>query len=81
MNCKHCEAPNTEGWFYCRTCGERASSRKFTNVMFMRSEAGKRTDIEFSTMSMDAHIDKVNKDKKARQAKVWQDRVRQAGIN
>jgi hypothetical protein len=32
-------------------------------------------------MSMDAHINKINKDKKARQAKVWEDRVRQAGIN
>ena len=81
MNCKHCKAPNREGWFYCKTCGKRASSRKFTNIMFMRSEAGKRTDIEFSTTSMDKHIAKVTKDKKIRQAKVWEDRVRQASIN
>ena len=80
MNCKHCEAPNTEGWFYCRDCGKRASSPKFTSTMFMRSEAGKRTDMEFSTISMDDHINKMAKDKKARQNKIWQDRVKQASI-
>jgi hypothetical protein len=48
--------------------------------MFMRSEAGKRTDMEFSTISMDDHINKMAKDKKARQNKVWQDRVKQASI-
>ena len=61
MNCKHCEAPNTEGWFYCKTCGERASSRKFTNVMFMRSETGKRTDIEFRTTSLEEDVKQVTR--------------------
>jgi len=48
--------------------------------MFMRSEAGKRTDMEFSTISMDDHINKMAKDKKTRQNKVWQDRVKKASI-
>ena len=81
MNCKHCEYPNNEGWFYCRSCGEQASSPKFTSTMFMRNESSKRTDIEFSTVSIDDHINKVAKDKKKRQAKIWQDRVKQASIN
>ena len=65
MNCKHCEAPNKEGWFYCRSCGKKASVRKFTSTMFMRSELGKRTDIEISTMSMDDSIKQMNEANRA----------------
>ena len=46
----------------------------------MMSEAGKRTDMEFSSMSMNDHISKVNKGKKERQNKIWKNRIKQAGI-
>ena len=56
MNCIHCETPNPEKWFYCRNCGEKASEALYTTNLFMMSEAGKRTDMEFSSISMDDHI-------------------------
>jgi len=81
MNCVHCKNPNPERWFYCRACGKKASEAVYTTNLFMMSEAGKRTDMEFSSISMDKHIAKVNKDKKERQNKIWKDRVKQAGIS
>jgi hypothetical protein len=80
MNCVHCKNPNPERWFYCRACGEKASEAVYTTNLFMMSEAGKRTDMEFSSMSMNDHISKVNKGKKERQNKIWKNRIKQAGI-
>ena len=59
--CQHCEEPNPEYWFYCRECGKRASKPKFTTNSFMRTEAGKRTDVEFNTISYEESFDKMNK--------------------
>ena len=59
-NCQHCNQPNKDKCFYCRSCGKKAFVRKITNTMFMRSEIGKSTDIEFSTLSMDYSIKKMN---------------------
>ena len=81
MNCIHCETPNPESWFYCRACGNKASEALYTTNLFMMSEAGKRTDMEFSSISMDAHIDKINKEKKERQNKIWKKRIKQARVN
>tara|TARA_R100000458_G_C8019102_1_gene79662 strand:+ start:66 stop:311 length:246 start_codon:yes stop_codon:yes gene_type:complete len=81
MNCIHCETPNPENWFYCRACGNKASEALYTTNLFMMSEAGKRTDMEFSTISMDSHIAKVNKEKKERQNKIWKKRIKQARVN
>ena len=64
MNCIHCETPNPERWFYCRSCGNKASEALYTTNLFMMSEAGKRSDIEFSTMSMDSHVEKFQKRRK-----------------
>jgi len=47
----------------------------------MQSEIGKRSDIEFSTMSMDDHIGKISKDRSEKESKIWADRVKQAGVN
>ena len=80
MNCVHCKNPNPERWFYCRACGEKASEAVYTTNLFMMSEAGKRTDMEFSSMSMNDHISKVNKGKIERQNKIWKNRIKQAGI-
>ena len=81
MNCIHCETPNPEKWFYCRACGNKASEALYTTNLFMMSEAGERTDMEFSSISMDEHISKVGKEKKERQNKIWKDRIKQAGIS
>jgi hypothetical protein len=81
MNCIHCETPNPERWFYCRDCGNKASEVLYTTNLFMMSEGGKRTDVEFSVKNMDEHIATVNKDKKERQNKVWEKRIKQAGVN
>lgn len=80
MNCIHCKTPNPEQWFYCRSCGNKASESVYTTNLFMQSEIGKRSDIEFSTVSMDSHIDKLNKNKIEKSNKFWKEKVRQAGI-
>tara|TARA_R100001086_G_scaffold214744_1_gene130837 strand:+ start:258 stop:407 length:150 start_codon:yes stop_codon:yes gene_type:complete len=46
----------------------------------MQSEIGKRSDIEFSEVSMDSHINKINKDRIAKSNKFWKEKVRQAGV-
>ncbi len=81
MNCVHCKKPNPERWFYCRACGKKASEAIFTTNLYMMSEAGKRSDIEFSQVSMDSHIDKMKKEKTKKLNNVWKERVRQAGVN
>jgi len=61
FKCQHCNKPNPENWFICRDCGERASPPKFTTNSFIISEVGKRTDVEFNTISYDESISKMNK--------------------
>jgi len=79
MKCIKCNAPNPKQWFYCKKCGSRASKPIYTTNMFMQSEIGKRSDIEFSEVSMDSHINKLNKDKRSKSQKFWNEKVRQAG--
>ena len=65
--CVHCDADN-KSWFYCRACGEKASVSKFSTNMWMRTERGKRSDIEFRTQTMDESIDEMNKERNTRYA-------------
>jgi uncharacterized membrane protein YvbJ len=60
-NCTHCKAPNPDEWFYCRKCGKIASDTKFTTNLYMMSEIGKRTDIEFRTMTVEEDIKAMNR--------------------
>jgi hypothetical protein len=60
--CVHCNVDN-EGWFYCRSCGEKASKSRYTTNMYMISEIGKRTDIEFSTTTIEESAKKMRKQK------------------
>ena len=78
MNCVKCKSPNPEQWFYCRKCGSKASEPSYTTNMFMQSEIGKRSDIEFSTMSMDDHIAKSAKSRNKNTNKIWKDRIKKA---
>ena len=59
--CIHCGNDNREGWFYCKSCGKKASESKFTTNMWMTSDLGKRTDIEFSTESMSENTKRMRK--------------------
>ena len=59
--CKHCKEPNPQGWFYCRECGSKTSESNFTTNLYMQSEIGKRTDIEFSTTTINEDIKIRNK--------------------
>jgi len=61
MKCIHCKTPNPEKWFTCRKCGKQASKPKFTTNMYMMSEIGKRTDIEFRTTSIDEDVKELNR--------------------
>jgi hypothetical protein len=81
MNCIHCETPNPEKWFYCKACGNKASEPLYTTNLFMMSEGGKRTDVEFSSKSMDEHIASISMSKKKRENKIWQERIKQARVN
>ena len=79
MKCIKCNAPNPKQWFYCKKCGSRASEPTYTTNMFMGSEIGKRSDIEFSTISMDEHIANSAKERQRKNNKVWENRIKQAG--
>jgi hypothetical protein len=61
IKCQHCDKPNPENWFYCRGCGKRATPPKFTTNSFIISEVGKRTDVEFNTISYEESFDRMNK--------------------
>ena len=65
MQCQYCHKENSEGWFYCRSCGERASATKFTTNLWMMSETGKRTDVEFSPQTMGESIKEMRKNRYA----------------
>ena len=59
--CMHCNKDNKGGWFYCKSCGIQASESKFTTNMWMTSDLGKRTDVEFSTQTMDDNVKSMRK--------------------
>ena len=59
--CMHCNKDNNGGWFYCKSCGKQASESKFTTNMWMTSDLGKRTDVEFSTQTMDDNVKSMRK--------------------
>lgn len=60
-NCMHCKKENKGNWFYCKHCGKRASESKFTTNMWMRSDMGKRTDVELSVQSISDNTAKMRK--------------------
>jgi len=59
--CIHCKENNKENWFYCRSCGKKASESKFTTNMWMMSKMGKRTDVEVSTQSISENTNKMRR--------------------
>ena len=76
-NCMHCETPNPDGWFYCKTCGNKASEPKFTTNMYMMSELGKRTDVEFSATTMDKTIERAKEERSQQGRKFWEGKLKE----
>ena len=76
-NCVHCSSPNPEHWFYCRVCGKKSSTPKFTTNLYMMSEVGKRTDVEFSHVSMEDSIKEIKQDRTERNQKFWKDKLKE----
>ena len=68
-NCVHCSNPNPDNWFYCMDCGKRSSDVAFSTNMWMRTERGKRTDMEFRNITMDEHIKEVEESRDGRNFK------------
>tara|TARA_R110000823_G_scaffold281739_2_gene399968 strand:- start:605 stop:844 length:240 start_codon:yes stop_codon:yes gene_type:complete len=75
MNCQNCKYPNKEKWFYCRACGERANKSKFTTNVFMGSDIGARSDIEFSTIDSETHVKNLEKQRIKKSQKFWKEQV------
>lgn len=80
MNCYKCKTPNPDNWFYCRECGGKASQPAFTTNLYMGTEAGKRTDVEFSSTTIEEHTKQIMSNKKDKSDKFWADKVKQAGV-
>ena len=59
--CIHCNKEIKNNWFYCRSCGKKASESKFTTNMWMTSQMGKRTDVELSVQSISENTTKMRK--------------------
>lgn len=64
MVCQHCNEPNPEGYFNCRSCGLRASAPKWNTNFVVRENnswaRAIRTDqVDFNTVSMEEGIKKM----------------------
>ena len=76
-NCINCNEPNPNDWFYCKSCGERASEPKFTTNMYMIGEAAKRTDFEISTTTMDKTIKRAKKERIKQGQDFWRGKLKE----
>ena len=70
-SCVHCKSNNSENWFYCRNCGKRASKNKYSENLWIRTERGKRTDVEFSNLSLVDSVNEMVKNKEKKHAQGW----------
>ena len=71
--CQHCNTPNPEGHFNCRSCGKRAHPPRWSTQFVVRdtpmAEAIRKDQIDFGTVSMDDHIKKTKKNNEKERAK------------
>jgi|TARA_Y100000310_G_C20168270_1_gene572416 hypothetical protein len=66
--CVNCEADNSEGWFYCRTCGEKASESKYSVQFVIRdgnpwATAIRKDLVDFRSEPMQDSIKRMRKQK------------------
>jgi hypothetical protein len=71
--CIKCKTPNPEQWFYCKTCGEKTAMNNYTSNLWMRGDLSSRTDVEFSSMDMNSHVDQLVSERETKGRKFWQD--------
>jgi hypothetical protein len=81
--CQYCSEPNPEGWFNCRSCGNKSSPQQYTVNSIIRdtpmATAIRKDQINFGTVDMEGHMkktkasnDKLAKDKLHNSvAKIW----------
>jgi len=56
INCKQCGTSNDSTKFYCSDCLSKLHQSNWTTNLYMGTERGKRTDIEFRETTMDDSI-------------------------
>ena len=61
MSCQHCKEDNSEGWFYCRSCGKRANEPLYAPAIIIRhpgfATAIRKDQIDFSETTMGEDIE------------------------
>ena len=81
-NCIHCNKPNPDGWFNCRSCGQRSSEPMYTTQLILRdaswATAIRKDKVDFNTISMDDSIKSMENNIKKDNAKKWDSRVKKA---
>ena len=81
-NCIHCNEPNPDGWFNCRSCGQRSSEPMYTTQLILRdgswATAIRKDMVDFNTISMDDSIKSMENNIKKENSKEWDARVKKA---
>ena len=81
-NCMHCNEPNPDGWFNCRSCGQRSSEPMYITQLILRdgswATAIRKDKVHFNTISMDDSIKSMENNIKKENAKKWDSRVKKA---
>jgi len=81
-NCIHCNKPNPDGWFNCRSCGQRSSEPMYTTQLILRdaswATAIRKDKVDFNTISMDDSIKSMENNIKKENVKKWDARVKKA---
>ena len=80
--CVHCDKPNSEGWFYCRSCGNKASETMYTTQVVIRDSgwatAIRKDLVDFSTITMEDSIKSVQNNIMKENSKKWNERAKKA---
>ena len=80
--CVHCDKPNSEGWFYCRSCGNKASEPMYTTQVVIRDSgwatAIRKDLVDFSTITMEVSIKSVQNNIMKENSKKWNERAKKA---
>ena len=80
--CVHCKEPNSEGWFYCRSCGNKASEPMYTTQVVIRDSgwatAIRKDLVDFSTITMEDSIKSVQNNIMKENSKKGNERAKKA---
>ena len=80
--CVHCKKPNPKGWFYCRSCGNKASEPMYTTQVVIRDSgwatAIRKDLVDFSTTTMEDSIKLTQNNIMKENSKKWNERAKKA---